>query len=475
MLLGNHQQVNDNLFSSEFQASPSAAACFAGFWLLSVIRYLYDCYSLTFHNKFGLLLILSPGHCTENHSLFSLTDVDLPPEHKDPSLPSAKTDLEDRFGLMPYVGRDPCLLTLNPSSLLSLLSLLAKRPPRELRLVFLCLNLPTQSTLPLVELLQLPHLSPQKNPMEPRLLFLSLFFPPSSSSMLRLIFLSPIIEERLKFLSLLRLGEPKLLFRNLSPSLSMVFLLSLGNRSLGLPLLPSPLNSLSPTMIIEFRLVFLFRPNLPLCFLSSWTRLSLLINSPALSLAPKVALLSLKPGPWPEDALGKWQPSISHCPGSTGAQSPIGRVGSINRRWTRLSSECTPGLAAVEGKTGLQPCNDHDVIALNGAEQKKGLNYWSTHLLLLKTLLFPPLCNMICAAWSMCKALFLSAAICVTHYFVRLSIIWIALFISIWCIGHPKERLGGKTALQSEGAFSKEWKIGRLQCRNDLCCNMVCF
>ena len=57
MLLGNHQQVNDNLFSSEFQASPSAAACFAGFWLLSVIRYLYDCYSLTFHNKFGLLLL----------------------------------------------------------------------------------------------------------------------------------------------------------------------------------------------------------------------------------------------------------------------------------------------------------------------------------------------------------------------------------------------------------------------------------
>ena len=46
MLLGNHQQVNDNLFSSEFQASPSAAACFAGFRLLSVIRYLYDCSSI---------------------------------------------------------------------------------------------------------------------------------------------------------------------------------------------------------------------------------------------------------------------------------------------------------------------------------------------------------------------------------------------------------------------------------------------
>ena len=59
MLLGNHQQVNDNLFSSEFQASPSAAACFAGFWLLSVIRYLYDCYSLTFHNKFGLFIIIT--------------------------------------------------------------------------------------------------------------------------------------------------------------------------------------------------------------------------------------------------------------------------------------------------------------------------------------------------------------------------------------------------------------------------------
>ena len=94
---------------------------------------------------------LSPGHCTENHSLCSLTDLPPAPppapEHNDPSLPSAKTDLDDLFGLLPYVGRDPCLLANPLSSSFSL----AKKPPRELRLVFLCLEcLCTQSTLPLL-------------------------------------------------------------------------------------------------------------------------------------------------------------------------------------------------------------------------------------------------------------------------------------------------------------------------------------
>ena len=52
---------------------------------------------------------LSPGHCTENHSLCSLTELDLPPEHiKDPWLPPGDgATTEDPVGLLPQVGRDP--------------------------------------------------------------------------------------------------------------------------------------------------------------------------------------------------------------------------------------------------------------------------------------------------------------------------------------------------------------------------------
>ena len=82
MLLGNHQQVNDNLFSSEFQASPSAAACFAGFRLLSVIRYLYDCSSLL---RFIINLVYKctwslPGtiHCCSTMSLSPVQYIPVP-------------------------------------------------------------------------------------------------------------------------------------------------------------------------------------------------------------------------------------------------------------------------------------------------------------------------------------------------------------------------------------------------------------
>ena len=118
----------------------------------------------------------------------------------------------------------------------------------------------------------------------------------------------------------------------------------------------------------------------------------------------------------------------------------LGRVGSpINRRWTRLSTGCTPGLAklvssALQWSWSLISDSPQWERAV-----EKGLKYWSTHLLLFKTLLL-----------------------------FRFAQIWISLLFSTWCnnVDHNwglKVRLGGNNAKYKFCFALGKWRKGRLQ------------
>ena len=325
----------------------------------------------------------SPGHCTENHSLCSLTDLDLLAEHKDPWLPTTNLEALPAPLSLPKMVALHC--STEPPRLftsrfpLPLPSLPPKSPPREPMLIFLWPDLSFRSIFDLLGLEELGVPSAGKSPRDPRLTFLSLvlFFGTFSSSIHRLVFFLSIFKGVFKNLLLKRVGDPKPLFLNPNPSLSMVLLLFLEKRERDLSLTSSPGEVVSlSVMIVEPRLVFLFRPitefapsiSMQKGFwqISSTTAYFLYVQTPSL---PLIHSLPLQP----DNVLN----TRVHHPIPRGGWGSKSQLTASCQSEMDLSFNCWPYTprstgprTATIGQTGLCHCGDSGEITQKGIEQR---------------------------------------------------------------------------------------------------------